>query len=90
MGHGLGRHHPSLPARTVGILAGYRERYPEVSVHQEVATSQPAAEALLTAAENADLLIVGTHGRGTFRATLLGSVSHAVVHYAPCPVAVVR
>ncbi|EQD87445.1 universal stress protein [Saccharopolyspora erythraea] len=71
-------------------LAGYRERYPEVSVHREVATSQPAAEALLTAAENADLLIVGTHGRGTFRATLLGSVSHAVVHYAPCPVAVVR
>lgn len=71
-------------------LAGWAERYPTVAVRQEVTTTERPVEALLTAAVDADLLVVGTHGRGVVQATLLGSVSHTVLHYAPCPVAVVR
>lgn len=70
-------------------VAGYAEGYPDVVVHQNVITEDPT-EALLTAAVDADLLVVGTQGRGIIRSTLLGSVSHAVVHYAACPVAIVR
>jgi nucleotide-binding universal stress UspA family protein len=41
-------------------------------------------------AESADLVVVGTHGRGTIGRLLLGSVSDHVVRNAPCPVLVVR
>ncbi|MBB5155996.1 universal stress protein [Saccharopolyspora phatthalungensis] len=71
-------------------LAGWGERYPDLVVHQEVMAVEHPAEALLAAAVDADLLVVGTHGRGIIRTALFGSVSHAVLHYAPCPVAVVH
>ncbi|MGW1678188.1 universal stress protein [Saccharopolyspora sp. NPDC002376] len=71
-------------------LAGWREHYPDVRVKEQVTTSERPAEALLSAAVDADLLVVGTRGRGAIRSTLFGSVSHTAVHYAPCPVAVVR
>ncbi|MEV4729962.1 universal stress protein [Saccharopolyspora sp. NPDC049426] len=71
-------------------VAGCAERYPDVVAHQELITTEGPTDALLTAAVDADLLVVGTRGRGALRSTLLGSVSHAVVHYAACPVAVIR
>ena len=37
-----------------------------------------------------DVIVVGSHGRGTFERILLGSVSEQVVRHAPCPVLVVR
>jgi nucleotide-binding universal stress UspA family protein len=49
-----------------------------------------AAEALLEAADGADLLVVGSSGRGGFTQALLGSVSQHCVHHAPCPVLVMR
>lgn len=48
-----------------------------------------AADALLKAAKGADLLVVGSRGRGGFSALLLGSVSHQVAQHAPCPVVVI-
>jgi nucleotide-binding universal stress UspA family protein len=48
------------------------------------------ARALLAAAGDADLVVVGSRGRGGLKGMLLGSVSHNVVQHAPCPVVVVR
>jgi nucleotide-binding universal stress UspA family protein len=68
-------------------LVPWRERYPEVDVVEK--TVRGSAAAVLIDAP-AELLVVGSHGRGGFGGLLLGSVSHAVLHHARCPVAVVR
>ncbi|WP_067537014.1 universal stress protein [Nocardia crassostreae] len=70
-------------------LAGCGERYPEVRVERVVACDTPV-RALLEHAEGAQLLVVGSHGRGGFQGMLLGSVSTALLHLAQCPVLVVR
>jgi nucleotide-binding universal stress UspA family protein len=70
-------------------LADCTRRYPGVPVRQVSSVERPA-RALVDAAQGADLLVVGSHGRGRLRRRLLGSVSHAVLQCAPCPVAVVR
>ncbi|SDP30424.1 Nucleotide-binding universal stress protein, UspA family [Actinopolyspora xinjiangensis] len=71
-------------------VAGQHEKYPDIVLRSEVVTNEGAADALFSASEQADLLVVGSHGRGPIRSSLLGSVSHAVAHYAQCPVAVVH
>jgi nucleotide-binding universal stress UspA family protein len=56
-------------------------------VAREVVRST-AADALVAASRQADLVVVGTHGRGPVRSALLGSVSQSVIKHAECPVVV--
>jgi nucleotide-binding universal stress UspA family protein len=70
-------------------LAGYAERYPDVMV-ESVVTFDGPARALLTQAHSAQLLVVGTRGRGILAGAMLGSTSRAAIKLSVCPVAVVR
>jgi nucleotide-binding universal stress UspA family protein len=70
-------------------LAGWREKYPSVPVQCVVAAGSPA-RSLLEVARDAQLVVVGSRGRGGVAGMLLGSTSQALLHHSPCPVAVVR
>jgi nucleotide-binding universal stress UspA family protein len=70
-------------------LAGYTDRYPDVTVHQVVVQDQPAHH-LQTYTDTAALLIVGSHGRGGYTNMLLGSTTTALLHTAECPLLITR
>lgn len=69
-------------------LAGYRDRYPNVTVRQEVLRAG-ASRTLIRKSEHAQLVVVGSRGRGGFTGLLLGSVSQQVLHHSHCPVMIV-
>jgi nucleotide-binding universal stress UspA family protein len=50
----------------------------------------PSAQSLLKAAETADVVVVGSRGRGGFASLMLGSVAEQVVRHSAAPVIVVR
>ncbi|QNJ90941.1 universal stress protein [Mycolicibacterium fluoranthenivorans] len=70
-------------------LKEWTKRHPEVTVRPVLECNHPARQ-LLSHADKAQLLVVGSHGRGGAGAMLLGSVSSAVVHAARMPVIVAR
>lgn len=86
-------HVPSLQQSALDELAaavtdaGGDPKDPAVSMH--VVHGSPV-RVLLDAAKDADLLVVGSRGRGGFAGLLLGSVSHECAQRAACPVVVVR
>lgn len=75
-------------AQTDKALDGLREAHPDVTVDVRIERAH-ATEYLLQAATDADLLVVGSRGRGGFAGLLLGSVSQHMLVQSPCPVAVV-
>lgn len=72
--------------REVAAAAAGRSSVPITGVTHEGG----AARVLLEASEGADLLVVGSRGRGGFRRLLLGSTSSQCVSHAECPTVVVR
>jgi nucleotide-binding universal stress UspA family protein len=85
------RSHVEAAARDVLSASVDRARSaaPELEIVAELVEGR-APVALLDAAGDADLLVVGSRGRGGFAGLLLGSVSGQCVHHAQCPVVVVQ
>jgi len=70
-------------------LGAWEERYPETSVNLEIEFDRPA-DALIAASEGAQLVVLGSRGRGGFTGMLLGSVSSAVAQEVRVPIIVAR
>jgi nucleotide-binding universal stress UspA family protein len=87
---------PSLLEFQAATLAAEERRVRELLGGAEAAAAfvhvvhAPPAKTLLAAAETADLLVVGTRGRGGFERLLLGSVAEQCIRHAACSVLVVR
>jgi nucleotide-binding universal stress UspA family protein len=71
------------------VLASWTEKFPDVEVRKVVERDRPQ-RALLKAAADAQLVVVGSRGRGALTGLGLGSVSQTLLHHAECPVAVAR
>ncbi|GLW09330.1 hypothetical protein Misp01_44590 [Microtetraspora sp. NBRC 13810] len=69
-------------------LAPWRERHPGVNVIEQADRGHPV-DVLRKASAGADLLVVGSRGRGEVPGLVLGSVGHALLHHTECPIAVV-
>jgi nucleotide-binding universal stress UspA family protein len=70
-------------------VAGAVADHPDVHWETRLVSGQ-AARAILSSAESADLVVVGSRGHGGFTGLLLGSVSQSVLHHTHCPIAIVR
>ncbi|GGK23298.1 hypothetical protein GCM10011583_64020 [Streptomyces camponoticapitis] len=70
------------------VLAGVGEDLTEVTVRREVVQGT-AHQTLLEHTAPGDLLVVGARRRPGAVGLQLGRVNHAMLHYAPCPVAIV-
>jgi nucleotide-binding universal stress UspA family protein len=80
---------PQVEEELEGIVSQVRHEFPSVEILSVVREGW-AGRALLVAAEDADLLVVGSRGHGAVMGLLLGSVSEYCVTHAPCPVVVIR
>lgn len=70
-------------------LAGWQDKYPDVTVHRVVTRDRPV-QALLEHSADARLVVVGSRGHGGFAGAVLGSTSQALIYHATCPLLVVR
>ena len=72
-----------------GVVDEAQERHPDVKIHRQVEPGN-AAQALIDASKDADLVVVGSRGHGGFAGMLLGSVSQHVAAHSACTVVVAR
>jgi nucleotide-binding universal stress UspA family protein len=81
-------HAPLIVEKAAGAI---RDKAPGLKVTTEVQEGSPK-KLIVEEAErwNADLILIGSHGRGPVKRFVLGSVSHAVALHAPCSVEIVR
>jgi nucleotide-binding universal stress UspA family protein len=79
----------AIEADFITAMGKLQADHPEVLVQKRVAQGAPRS-ALLAAASQGQLLVVGARGRGGLREMMLGSVSLAILHHATCPVTVVH
>ena len=70
-------------------LAPLREQYPDVTVEVHVHRLDPVP-VLTDATHKADLLVMGSRGRGGFHGLAVGSVTHKLLHFVGCPMVVIR
>ncbi|MBJ8346980.1 universal stress protein [Antrihabitans sp. YC2-6] len=70
-------------------LAGWQEKFPDVSVRRIAVRNHPRRH-LAEQAADAAVVVVGSHGRGGFAGLLLGSVSQALLHTVSCPLIIAR
>jgi nucleotide-binding universal stress UspA family protein len=70
-------------------VAGWCGKYPDLPVRRVVVRDAPS-RVLVEQSAAAQLVVVGSRGHGGLEGLLLGSVSHAVLHRAHCPVMIVR
>ena len=86
--HAIDGPHPSQAQELLTqILAAFEHRYPDVSVRRVIVGAHPA-DALLDESRAAQLVVVGSTGRGRLTDKLRGSVSAAVVQACRIPVIV--
>ena len=71
-------------------LAGYQEKYPDVTVDRELIHGHDPAHELRIVSAEAGLIVVGSRGRGELAGLVLGSIGQTLVHQARCPVAIVH
>ena len=71
------------------LVAPFARKYPNAHVNKVFQDISPA-KGLADLSREAQLVVVGSHGRGGFAEAVLGSVSQNVIHHAECPVLVVR
>ncbi|MEE2033044.1 universal stress protein [Rhodococcus chondri] len=76
-------------ADMVESMAGLSERYPDVRVIHKVERGKPDI-VLLEHSSDAQLVVVGSHGRSALASAVLGSTSQGLIHHAMCPVMVCR
>lgn len=78
-----------IEAETMAVLLKAVADVPPSVRLDPIVTDGTSAGVLIDASKGADLLIVGSRGRGGFKGLLLGSTSHQVVSHAHCPVVVI-
>jgi nucleotide-binding universal stress UspA family protein len=71
-------------------LAGWCEKYPEVEVRLHAVRDRNVARALLLVTPDAQLIVIGSRGRGPVAGGLLGSTGNSLISRSACPVVVIH
>ena len=84
--------HPALQqeAEQLAENAVRRAVGADADMVERVVIEASPAQALTETARDADLLVVGSRGRGGFAGLLLGSVSNQCAQHAPCPAVIIH